>query len=140
MGMQPDHRSKQVPDQDRSTRGDKVARREIFESGGLQGNQSGEANWQIAGRRTTAGIVKVKHRESLSEMLNNGTVERPFDTRRPSGILKELGESRDTAHGVKGDDILGKISNATGESPEASAEADKPRYKVEKFRGSRIRS
>ena len=47
------------------------------------------------------------------------------------GILKELEKSKDTARGVKGDDMLGKSNSATGEILGASVEADKQRYKVD---------
>ena len=130
MGMQPDHRSKQVPDRDWSTRGDKVARRETRKRGTPR---QSERQGKPTDRRKTN--VR-RHRKSdtsgvIVRDVEIGKVERPFYARRPLGILKELEKSKDTARGVKGDDMLGKSNSATGEILGASVEADKQRYKVD---------
>ena len=84
--------------------------------GGLIGSQSGEAKQQVAGKRTTEGIVKVTHRELLSEM-GLGGVECAFYARRPQSTGKKMDTSTCGSPGVKGGDMLGKRTDATGESP-----------------------
>lgn len=84
--------------------------------GGLIDSQSGEANQQVAGKRTTEGIVKVTHQELLSEM-GKGIVERAFEMRRPQFTGKKMDKSTCGGPGVKGGDMLGKRTDATGESP-----------------------
>ena len=84
--------------------------------GGLIGSQSGEANQQVAGKRTTEGIVKVTHQELLSEM-GMGGVECALDARRPKSTGKKMDTSTCGSPGVKGGDMLGKRTDATGESP-----------------------
>ena len=84
--------------------------------GGLIGSQSGEAKQQVAGKRTTEGIVKVTHRKLLSEM-GLGGVECAFYARRPKSTGKKMDTSTCGSPGVKGGDMLGKRTDATGESP-----------------------
>ena len=81
----------------------------------LSGSRSGKANQQVAGKRTTEGIVKVTRQELLSE-AGLGGVECPFNTRRPLSAGKKL-DGTCGSPGVKGGDMLRKDSGATGESP-----------------------
>jgi hypothetical protein len=84
--------------------------------GGLLGSQSGEAKQQVVGKRTTEGIVKVNYQGLLSEVVTGG-VEHAFDVRRPQSTGKKMDIGTCGSPGVKGDDMLGKRTRATGESP-----------------------
>ena len=84
-------------------------------TGLLSGSRSGKANQQVAGKRTTEGIVKVTRQVLLSE-AGLGGVECAFDARRPLSAGKKLDVTCGSP-GVKGGDMLRKISDASGESP-----------------------
>ncbi len=85
-------------------------------SGGLLDSQSGKANQQVAGKRTTVGIVKVNCRKLLSEAdLGESNARSMREDRCVAG--RKLVKSTATAHGVKGDDMLRKLTEATGEIP-----------------------
>ena len=84
--------------------------------GGLVVSRSGEAKQQVAGKRTTEGIVKVSHQGLLTEMVWD-RVEHPLNMRRPQFTGKKMDRSTCGVPGVKGDDMLGKRTKATGESP-----------------------
>ena len=82
---------------------------------GLSDSQSGKANQQVAGKRTTEGIVKVTRLELLSE-AGLGGVECAFNARRPLSAGKKLDVTCGSP-GVKGGDMLKEDSDATGEIP-----------------------
>ena len=84
--------------------------------GGLAVSQSGKAKQQVVGKRTSVGIVKVSHQILLTEMARD-RVEHPFYVRRPQSAGKKMDMCTCGVPGVKGGDMLGKRTNATGESP-----------------------
>ena len=85
-------------------------------NGGLLGSQSGEAKQQVAGKRTTEGIVKVAHQELLSEMGMGASRVRVLGT-KTEVYREEMDISTCRVPGVKGGDMLGKRTEATGENP-----------------------
>jgi len=58
-------------------------------NGGLLGSRSGEAKQQVAGKRTTGGIVKVSPQELLSERGMAG-FECALNARRPQFTGKKM--------------------------------------------------